>query len=53
MWNMFKVSNKDTRTLLLTLNILHACFSVSIVNFKQINAYAFVVFIGAAVEFLN
>ena len=49
MWNMFKVSNKDTRTttgvvlvsLLLTLNIFHTlfyCSSVSVVNFKHVNA---------------
>ena len=45
---MFKVNNKDTRTtpmfcvalvsLLLTLNILHTLFSVSIVNFEQVTA---------------
>ena len=43
---MFKVNNKDTRTtpgvvlvsLLLTLNIFHTLFSVSIVDFEQVNA---------------
>ena len=44
---MFKVNNKDTRTtpivvvlvsLLLTLNIFHTLFYVSIVNFEQVNA---------------
>ena len=43
---MFRVSNKDTRTmpgvvlvsLLLPLSIFHTLFSVSIVNFEQVNA---------------
>ena len=44
---MFKVNNNDTRTtpivvvlvsLLLTLNIFHTLFYVSIVNFEQVNA---------------
>ena len=38
---MFKVNNKDTRTilvsLLLTLNIFTPCSSVSIVNFGEVN----------------
>ena len=34
--NMFKVNKKDT-TLLLTLNIFHNLFGVSVVNFKQVN----------------
>ena len=39
---MFKVNNKDTGvilvSLLLTLNMFHTLFSVSIVNFEQVNA---------------
>ena len=55
---MFKVNNKDSRTthwrrsnvfigaLLLTLNIFHNFFSVSIVNFEQVNAgWVFVIFL--------
>ena len=34
---MFKVNNKDTRSLSLTLNIT-PCSSVSIVNFEHVNA---------------
>ena len=42
---MFKVNNKNTRTtldvilvfLLLTLNIFHTFFNVSIVNFELVN----------------
>ena len=33
---MFKVNNKDTRTVL-ALNIFHTFFSVSIANFEQVN----------------
>ena len=37
---MLKVKNKDTVlvSLLLTLNIFHTLFYVSIVNFEQVNA---------------
>ena len=37
---MFKVNNKNTTLvfLLLTLNIFHTFFSVSIVDFEQVNA---------------
>ena len=36
---MFKVNNKVTKiSLLLTLNYVAPCFSVSIANFEQVNA---------------
>ena len=35
---MFKVNNKDTLTLLLTVNIFKPCSTVSFVNFEQVNA---------------
>ena len=37
---MFKVNNKDTKTLTFIVNfehISHLCLSVSIVNFEQVN----------------
>ena len=35
---MFKVNNKDTKTMPVASFIPHLCFSVFIVNFEQVNA---------------
>ena len=41
---MFKINNKDTKTLTFIVNfehISHLCLSVSIVNFEQVNVDCF------------